>query len=160
MKDKLFSAIAGQKADYIEIRLDESNSSRLTFRGDRLEEAGRSASTGGNVRALVRGGWGFVTFNSLDSLADKVALAVEQAGYAGKEDSKFSPVPPVKDTVAAESKKNPLKISLSDKKDILDEYNRLMLGTPEVQTTSIGYTDTQKKVTLVTSEGTLSSRAA
>ncbi|MGA2368747.1 MAG: TldD/PmbA family protein [Dehalococcoidia bacterium] len=153
MKDVLFSAIAGQKADYIEIRLDESSSSRLTFRGDRLEEAGRSASTGGNVRALVRGGWGFVTFNSLDNLADKVALAVEQAGYVGKEDSKFSPIAPATDIVSAEFKKNPLDIALSAKKDILDEYNRLMLGTPEVQTTSIGYADTQKKVTLVTSEG-------
>jgi len=36
MKNELFSAIAGQKADYIEIRLDESRSSRLTFRGERL----------------------------------------------------------------------------------------------------------------------------
>ncbi|MHB8084434.1 MAG: TldD/PmbA family protein [Dehalococcoidia bacterium] len=153
MKNELFSAIAGQKADYIEIRLDESRSSRLTFRGERLEEAGRSASTGGNVRALVRGGWGFVTFNSLDKLEDKVALAVEQASHVGKEVSKFSPVPPAKDVVSAEFKKNPLDITLSAKKDILDEYNRLMLGTPEVQTTSIGYSDTQKKVTLATSEG-------
>ncbi|MGA2158076.1 MAG: TldD/PmbA family protein [Dehalococcoidia bacterium] len=154
MKNELFSAIAGQKADYIEIRLDESRSSRLTFRGERLEEAGRSASTGGNVRALVRGGWGFVTFNSLEKLADKVALAVEQAVHVGKEDSKFSPVPPATDIVAAEFKKNPLDIALSAKKDILDQYNRLMLGTPEVQTTSIGYSDAQKKVTLATSEGT------
>ncbi len=155
MKDVLFSAIAGQKADYIEIRLDESSSSRLTFRGDRLEEAGRSAGTGGNVRALVRSGWGFVTFNSLDKLEDKVALAVEQAGHVGKEDSKFSHIAPSTDVVAAEFKKNPLAIPLSAKKDILDEYNRLMLGTPEVQTTSIGYADTQKKVTLATSEGAL-----
>ncbi|MGA9048889.1 MAG: TldD/PmbA family protein [Dehalococcoidia bacterium] len=154
MKNELFSAIAGQKADYIEIRLDESRSSRLTFRGERLEEAGRSASTGGNVRALVRGGWGFVTFNSLEKLADKVALAVEQAVHVGKEASKFSPVPPATDIVAAEFKKNPLDITLSAKKDILDQYNRLMLGTPEVQTTSIGYSDAQKKVTLATSEGT------
>jgi TldD protein len=153
MKDVLFSAIAGQKADYIEIRLDESSSSRLAFRGDRLEEAGRSASTGGNVRAFVRGGWGFVTFNSLDKLADKVALAIEQAALIGKEDSKFSPVAPATDVVAAEFKKNPVAITLSDKKDILDEYNRLMLAVPEVQTTSIGYADTQKKVTLATSEG-------
>ena len=79
MNDELFSALAGQKADYIEIRLDQSSTSRLAYRGDRLEEAGRSASTGGNVRALVRGGWGFVTFNTLDGLAGKVALAVEQA---------------------------------------------------------------------------------
>ncbi len=154
MKDRLFSALRGHRADYIEIRLDDSRSSRLAYRGARLEEVGRTAGTGGCVRALVRGGWGFVSFNSLDKLSANVALAVEQAGRVGKEESKFSPVPPVIDKVAAEFKKNPHDVSLSAKKEILDEYNKLMLGTPDIQTTSIGYADIKKKVTLATSEGT------
>ena len=154
MKDRLLSVLKGQKADYIEIRLDESSSSRLVFRGDRLEEAGRNASTGGNVRALVRGGWGFVSFNNIDNLADHVSLAVKQAGLAGKEESTFSPATPVIDRVEAQFKKNPLDIPLSVKKEILDEYNSIMLGTQEIKTTSIGYTDSKKKVTLATSEGT------
>jgi TldD protein len=153
MKDKLLSALRGKKADYIEIRLDESKSSRLVYRGERLEEAGRSSSVGGNVRALVRGGWGFVSFNSLEKLADHISLAIEQAGHVGKEESKLSPAKPVVDIVEAEFKKNPLDVPLATKKGILDEYNRLMLATREIQTTSIGYTDSRKKVTLATSEG-------
>jgi TldD protein len=153
MKDELFSALSGKQADYIEIRLEESSSSRLAFRGDRLEEAGRTASAGGNVRALVRGGWGFVSFNDVRDLAAHVSLAVEQAKLVGKEESKFSPVEPVTDAVEAQFKKNPLDVSLSAKKAILDEYNRLILATPEIQTTSIGYADSSKKVTLATSEG-------
>jgi TldD protein len=62
MKDKLFAALKTRKADYLEIRLDESSSSRLVYRGKRLEEAGRTASSGGCVKALVNGGWGFVSF--------------------------------------------------------------------------------------------------
>jgi TldD protein len=154
MKEKLLSALRGQKADYIEIRLDESSSSRLIFRGDRLEEAGRSSSIGGNVRALVRGGWGFVSFNNLDKLSEHVSLAIEQARHVGKEESKFSPVTPVNDVVEASFKKNPLEISLAAKKGLLDEYNQLMLSTPEIQTTSISYGDSKKKVALATSEGT------
>jgi TldD protein len=153
MKEKLLSALRGQKADYIEIRLDESSSSRLVFRGERLEEAGRNSSTGGNVRALVSGGWGFVSFNDTGDLAGHVSLAIEQARHVGKEKSMFSPVTPAVDIADATYKKNPLDISLSVKKGLLDEYNRLMLGTPEIKTTSISYADSKKKVTLATSEG-------
>lgn len=154
MQDRLFAALKGHNADYIEIRLEESNSTRIVYRGERLDEAGRTASTGGNIRALVKGGWGFVSFNNLQELSSKVSLAVEQAAYIGKEISNFSPITPVVDTVEAEFKKNPADITLSNKKALLDEYNTIMLATPGIRTTSIGYTDSRKKVTLATSEGT------
>lgn len=154
MKDKLFNALKNQKADYIEIRLDESRSSRLVYRGKRLEEAGRTASAGGNIRAIVNGGWGFVSFNTMHELADKVALAVQQAKNVGKEKTQLSPIKPVTDTVAATFNKNPLDIPLSEKKGLMDQYNNLMLETPGIQTTSVGYADIKKKVTLATSEGT------
>jgi TldD protein len=154
MKDRLFAALKGHQADYIEVRLDESKSSRLAYRGERLEEAGRSAGAGGCVRALVRGGWGFVSFNSLDKLSENVALAVEQARQVGKSESRFSPAVPVVEKVPVEFKKNPMDVPLATKNGILAEYNRIMLETEGIQTTSIGYADIKKKVTLATSEGT------
>jgi len=154
MQDRLFSALKGHNADYIEIRLEESNSTRLIYRGERLEEAGRTAAIGGNVRALVKGGWGFISFNNLENLSQKVALAIEQATYVGKEESKFSPSAPVTDRVDAEFGKNPLDISLAEKKALLDEYNSIMLGAPQITTTSIGYADGKKKVSFANSEGT------
>jgi TldD protein len=153
MQDRLFSIIQGLRADYIEVRLDESQSSRLVYRGERLEEAGRTAGTGGCVRALVKGGWGFASFNSLDRLAECAAMAVEQATHVGKGRSEFSPAQAVIDTVEAEYKKNPLEVPLSAKKSLLDEYNRIMLETPGIQTTSIGYGDIKKKVTFASSDG-------
>jgi len=153
MQDRLFSIIRKLKADYIEIRLDESQSSRLVYRGERLEEAGRSAGTGGCVRALVKGGWGFASFNSLDRLAESADMAVEQATHVGKGQSEFSPAQAVVEKVKAEYKKNPLEVPLSDKKAMLDEYNRIMLETPGIQTTSIGYGDIKKKVTFASSDG-------
>jgi len=153
MQDRLFSIIRGLRADYVEVRLDESQSSRLVYRGERLEEAGRTAGTGGCVRALVKGGWGFASFNSLERLAESAAMAVEQAAHVGKGQSEFSPAQAVIDTVAAEYKKNPIEIPLSAKKSLLDEYNRIMLETPGIQTTSIGYGDVMKKVTFASSDG-------
>ncbi|MDD5648694.1 MAG: TldD/PmbA family protein, partial [Dehalococcoidia bacterium] len=153
MQDKLFSVIRKLKADYIEVRLDESQSSRLVYRGERLEEVGRTASSGGCVRALVKGGWGFASFNSPDRLAKSAALAVEQAAHVGKGKSEFSPARAVVDKVEAEYKKNPVAVSLSAKQSLLDEYNRIMLETPGIQTTSIGYGDIRKKVIYASSDG-------
>jgi TldD protein len=154
MQDKISNSLKGHKADYIEIRLEESQATRIIYRGNRLEEIGRTSNLGGNVRALVKGGWGFVSFNNVDKLRDKVDLAVKQARIVGKEDSKFSPAKPVTDAVTAETKKNPLTVPLASKKQLLDEYNDIILSTPKIQTSNIGYSDGQRKVTFANSEDT------
>ena len=77
--NRLTEALKGHNADYIEARLEESQSSYITYRGRELESIGRATAIGGNVRALVKGGWGFVSFNSLDTLQNSVELAVKQA---------------------------------------------------------------------------------
>jgi len=140
-------------ADYIEARLEESQTSHITYRGKELESVGRATATGGNVRALVRGGWGFVSFNNLDELADKVALAVEQARLTGSSESRLAPVAPVVDEVPGEADKNPVVIPLAKKKRLLDEYNEIVWSTPQIQTSTIGYADSRKKVIFLSSSG-------
>jgi len=154
MRETLQTLLKDHRADYIEVRLEENNSSRLIYRGKRLEEAGLSASSGGNVRALVNGGWGFVSFNSIHDLRAKIDLAIEQAGYIARGEIKLSPVEPIIDVVEETFKRNPQNISISEKKQLMDHYNLLMLETAGIQTTTIAYSDIRKKVTLATSEGT------
>ena len=79
-------------ADYVEARLEESQVSHITYRGKELESTGRVTSRGGNVRALVKGGWGFVSFNRMDELPERVALAISQARFVGKEESRLAEV--------------------------------------------------------------------
>ena len=76
MREQLASALTGHDADYIEIRIEEAEATRIQYRGQELEDIGSTTSLGGNVRALVKGGWGFVSFNDLSRLRDKVELAV------------------------------------------------------------------------------------
>jgi TldD protein len=153
MRDELASVLKGYDAEYIEIRLEESQSTRIIYRGPRLEEIGRTSGTGGNVRALVKGGWGFVSFNKLDELRNKVELAVAQARLVGKGDTKFSTVKPVVDIVVAETRKDPAAIPLASKKQLFDQYNDIILSTPKIQTSSITYFDGRKKITFASSEG-------
>jgi len=144
--------LQGHAADYIEIRLEETRITRIVYRGDRLEEVGRTSSLGGNVRALVKGGWGFVSFNNINKLLDKVDLAIRQAGLTAKEDFKLSQTEPVIDIVANE-KSEPMNTPLASKKQLLDEYNDIILTTPKIRTSSIGYYDSQRKITFANSEG-------
>lgn len=153
MRDLIESALRDQPADYIELRVEESEGTRLLFRGRQLEDIGRTSSRGGCVRALVKGGWGFVSFNRLDNLRDKVALAVAEARLVGNEESILAPVEPIVDHVPAQITKDPRTISLADKKRLLEEYNEIIWGTPRIQTSTIAYGDSYKKVIFASTIG-------
>jgi len=150
---ELAEVVKGYKADYIEAHLEERQASHITYRGKELEATGRATAIGGNVRALVKGGWGFVSFNSLDELPGKVELAVKQAQFVGNEESKLAEVEPVIDKVASQVEKNPVTIPLAEKKALLDEYNELIWHTPKIQTSTIGYGDSHKKGIFINSSG-------
>jgi TldD protein len=148
---QLADVVNRYNADYIEARLEVSQRSHITYRGRELESIGQVNAIGGNVRALVRGGWGFVSFNDLGDLPGKVELAVKQARLAGREESKLAPVEPIVDVVPAD--KNPTIIPLAEKKQLLDEYNDIIWRTPKLQTSIIAYSDSYKKVIFLSSLG-------
>ena len=153
MRDRITEALKGHNADYIEIRIEEGEATRLQYRGRELEDIGKTTSLGGNVRALVKGGWGFISFNDVSDLKVKVEKAVRQARLVGKEESKLAPVEPVVAIVPPEVKKDPSVVPLAQKKGILDEYNDVIWSIPKVQTSIIGYSDRHKKVTFASTEG-------
>jgi len=150
---ELAEVIKRYDADYIEAHLEESQTSHITYRGKELESIGRKTATGGNVRALVRGGWGFVSFNDFNELPDRVDLAVKQAQFVGSEASKLAAVKPVIDVAPAELDRNPVHIPLVGKKQTLDEYNDIIWRTPEIQTSNIGYADSYKRTIFLSSLG-------
>lgn len=84
MKDLLRRALKRSTAEYCEIRVEETEEVRIQFRGEDIDQVSESVSVGGNVRALVSGGWGFVTFNKLDDLERKVDEACAQARILGE----------------------------------------------------------------------------
>jgi len=150
---KLAEVIKRYDADYIEAHLEESQTSHITYRGRELESIGRATAIGGNVRALVRGGWGFASFNNFDELPGRVELAIKQAQFVGSEVSQLAPAEPVVDVVSIEADRNPVVMPLGDKKQMLDEYNEIIWRTPEIQTSTIGYADSHKKTIFLSSLG-------
>jgi TldD protein len=153
MRDLIADALKGHDADYVEIHFEESQATSIVYRGPRLEEISRGCSAGGNVRALVRGSWGFVSFNHPYGLKEKVALAVEEARLASREPLELFPIEPAVDTVAPQLKKNATAIPLATKKELLDSYNDIMLSSSKIQSTRINYRDVKRKITVANSEG-------
>jgi TldD protein len=141
------------KADYIEARFEENQTSQIAYRGKTLESIGRSSASGGNVRALVKGGWGFTSFNDLDNLSSRVSLAVEQAKTTGSGKSLLATTEPVQDNVLSGVKTDPVNIPLTEKKRLLDEYNEIIWSIPRIKTSNIGYGDSRKRVIFLNSEG-------
>jgi len=153
MRDLISDALKSHGADYVEIHFEESQSTNIVYRGERLEETSRERNSGGNIRALVQGSWGFVSFNRFDGLRDKVALAVEEARLASRGPLKLFPMEPVVDTVVSQLKNDATTIPLATKKELLDSYNDIMLSNLKIQSTRINYRDGRKKRIFASSEG-------
>ncbi|MEE8582832.1 MAG: TldD/PmbA family protein [Dehalococcoidales bacterium] len=150
---QLADSLKQHKADYIEARLEESRSSSISYRGRELESVSRASATGGNVRALVNGGWGFASFNNLDGISGKIKMAVAQAKMAGAEKSRLAEVAPVEAVVPLKLERDPVAIPLAEKKALLEEYNELIWQTAGLKTSVIGYGDSHKKTVFVNSSG-------
>ena len=141
-------------ADYIEIRAEKKEATTIHFQGKNLEKINSSQQTGGNVRVLVKGGWGFVSFNQLDDLEEKVREAIEVASLIGKEESKLAVISPVVEIIKRELDKDFRQISLREKKDLMENYNNIIMkSNPLIQSSNVIYTDRFSTIYFANSEG-------
>jgi TldD protein len=158
MKDLIAETMRKHRGscDYLEIHVEETEESRITFSGPRLEDAGRKADRGGNVRALHRGGWGFASFNSLDRMDEFASHAVEQAKLVGSGRSTLAPVEPSHDDVLLDLKRDPRDVPFEEKVTLLRSYNERALGAHEdIVSTTTRYFDRFRRFWYGNSEGSL-----
>ena len=142
--DILKSAIASHRntVDYLEVRVEQSEATGLGFRGHQLDAVDRSFALSGGIRACHKGGWSFVTFNGLKELDSRIAEAVSQAKLVGTETTQLADIDPVEDIVRVDIKRDPRGVSLADKRELLEAYNKLILDyDPRIQTTMTGISD-------------------
>jgi TldD protein len=144
LQDRLSDAIAPyrQQVDYLEIRLEQSESTTIAYRGRQLDAVDRSFSLAGGIRACHQGGWSFVTFNGLADLSSRVEEAISQAKLIGRETTQLASITPIQDYVAVELAQDPRGISLEAKRQLIETYNQILLEfDPRIQTTMTSYSD-------------------
>ncbi len=155
MQDRLMQALNNHDVDYVDIRIEDVTESWVTFRGPDPDSIGSSRTVGGIVRALFKGGWGYVTFNDLENLAHHVSEACETARLVGGGQTFFAPVDPVVVNIPAKMEKDFRHIPLAEKKALTEEYNQIILSYHEkIQTTDVRYGDSFKTISYANSQGT------
>ena len=110
------------KGDYKEIRIEESVSTRINYNGKVRENVSINSHFGGSVRSLSKGGWGFASFNDITKAPEKMKAATDLANYSNNPKITLKESAPKKVSLPAEIKKDPRKISLSEKIEITDHY--------------------------------------
>lgn len=155
MRNKLSEALNSQKADYIEIRLENYESTNIRFQDKDMEKISSSQEMGGNVRALVKGKWGFITFNGWNDLGDKVKQAVDIATLIGNQKSYLTETKPVVEILQADCGRDFRKVALKEKAAMMKNYSNIMLNySAKIQSSIVNYTDRYTTVYFANSEGT------
>lgn len=154
MRNRLAEAVYNQKADYIEIRLENYESTHIRFQGKDMEKISSSQEMGGNARALVKGKWGFVTFNGWDNLKEKARQAIEIATLIGNQESYLTETELVVENLQPECGRDFRKVSLKEKAAMMKNYSNIIINySSRIQSSIIDYTDRYNTVYFANSEG-------
>lgn len=157
-KEIFFDILNNNPSDYSEIRIEETDSTRLVYKGKKLDNISQNSGFGGNVRAAYKGGWGFSSFNSISNieqnLRNNLDEAFLQARNIGDSKTYIAEVDPNVDIVNNFSGKDPKNISIKEKKQLMDHYLGIISSAKIISSSDIIYADTSRKVFFGNSEGT------
>ncbi len=139
-----------ERVDFLAVRLEHSQGTNILIRSGKVETLSTGTSVGGQIRACYRGGWGFASFNDLDSLPAKMEQTIEAAQWLGQGETTLAPVEPVQATISVTEHQ---PIPLDRKLALCRHYDEGLQGE-NISSTSVRYGDSCQQVLLITSEGT------
>lgn len=145
------------RVDYLAIRLEVAEGTDIFLRGEKIETLSEGLSTGGQVRACYKGGWGFASFNNLEHIQARVEEAIAAARLVGDDTTCLADVQPVVGSYNLPmSGTNPRTLPLLVKKQLCEHYSEILHSVdPRITTTSVRYGDISQRIILATSDGTL-----
>lgn len=156
MKSLIQGAIAGSKADFVEVRVEDTAKVGVSFSGNDLKKAQRTRDYGGYVRALVNGSWGFVSFNDPNRLPEFIQAAEDRARAAGEGDVSLAAVDPVVDTIEldVDTEADPRAVSLEQKVSLFESYStRILNSSDTIISSNVNYREEDRRIYFANSEG-------
>ena len=161
MKDRLSELVKKyqNKVDYLEIRLEENETTNIRFFGKSLDTLSQSKAHGGYVRSCYKGAWGFSSFNEIEKLENYIQESVDGSLFLGRsqnEGTKLAPIKPVQEMCPVKLEgKDPRKISLNDKVELFKHYNDLINSySDKITTSQARYSEKIQNITFLNSEST------
>lgn len=146
MKSFLRDIIECTATGYIDVRVEETESSRIVYRGRELDDIARTFEQGGCLRVFHRGNWLTATFNRIDdSLKDLAKDLAAQSELLAPREETLHELPEFEDEVRTNPADDPRRVPLADKHALIRHYNDILLQTPGVTTTLSAYADTHRQ---------------
>lgn len=143
--------------DDLEIRLEINETTEINTLNDSVRHQTHTFDVGGNVRALVKGVYGFVHFDGWEHLERHVDEAILLATWS----KECAPMPrmshpaPIQMTQRLQLKENPLSVSSEDKSRILLEYSDVgHRAHPAIKSVTCRYFDRYRHLWFVNNHDT------
>ena len=142
-------------ADYVSIRIDDVDNTSLVFRGKDLDSTATSHALGGVITACKNGGWGTVTFSSLDDLGERVRDACDCAALVAAETTQLAEVDVPEEIISPIEFINDYRgISFDTKLAIVNDYNKILLqSAPNIQSSIAHYSEAFRKTYFASTRG-------
>lgn len=158
--DPMRDAVSGSGADYLELRLEETESLSLALASGSVTACRRKRQSGGIARALVGGAWGLSVFDGADDLPRRIREAIDAARAVAatirdEDRVQLAETAPVKDRIEPVLQEDFRTVPLDGKLEVLHQAeDAVRSGDPNIARTLVNYSDRMRRVWLCTSEGT------
>jgi len=156
MFEKLQKILSNVDADYSDIRYEIKKETVISFNGKELTKIGSNSTDGYVLRVLKNGGLSSVVFTKENDSEKAVNTAMENAQLIAKNIEKpieFAQTEVVRDTFIPKLKKDPRKISMAEKLELVQKYNDIPLGYEKIATTNVDYEEVIREKYFISTEG-------
>jgi TldD protein len=155
----LDSAMA-KGASYADIRVCRTRNQHVVGRDHRIESVVDTEDAGFGVRVIADGAWGFASSFRLEKgeIQRIAGLAVETAKAGSrllKDPVRLAPEPVYRDHWQSPIQKNPFKIPMDKKIDLVLQINETMLKVPGIKVAISAFNFTESSKTFASSEGSI-----
>ncbi|MEO0107773.1 MAG: TldD/PmbA family protein [candidate division WOR-3 bacterium] len=154
MRAQLQEAFRAIPAQYGDVRIEESQHTRIVFQGRELQEITTRFEYGGYLRLLSHGNWAAASFNALEAplrsvATETLALAHLLPPVTGRTVLSLSPA---RQEVRLDPSHDPTRVPLAQKLELISRYNDVLLASPRIVTTYSVYSDSLIRTHFCSSE--------
>ena len=140
------------RADYVDLRVNESKNTVIVMKDGKIQEIRSGSDFGGSVRVLKNGSWGFAFTTQLSRL-DEMAESALKLANSTKSDVELVNVETSNDRVKSKAKLRPSKVSLDEKKEVMQDAESAA-NIEKVVSTTVNYVDGEGTTLYLNSEDT------
>jgi TldD protein len=148
------SVLSKLSCDYAEARISAGTTTTIILSGESVDTMSSGESISGSVRVLNSGSWGFVAFNDLRDFERFAKRGIEISSRVAREErSGITSSPSIRFRYKTPVNKDFSQVSLEEKFNLAERYNRILRSSKFIQTTRTTYRDLESQYLYMNSEG-------